>query len=185
MDGIFVPNRTVGIEGLSLLPQLSAGSVYEFHWMVQNPAWWIERTKGPHIHVVNIETIPSPDVFSQIQKLITDSGGKIGIAINPDTPLERILPYVRDVHVGRVLVMTVRPGFSGQSYLKEMESRIRQLRSLYPELDISVDGGINLSTIGGAFAAGANHLAAASAIFSSSNISDAIKNLREKALAGV
>ena len=175
MDGDFVPNKTVGVEDLKGLPEAS----YEFHWMVKDPIRWVEQTPGSHTHLVHVETFSS---FKDVKKAVEKTGGRLGIALNPETPLEKALPYVPEV--AEVLVMTVHPGFSGQRYIPEMEEKIKRLRKLYPALDIEVDGGIGPATIGRAYAAGANLLAAASAIFSSEDIKSSIENLRRCALSG-
>jgi ribulose-phosphate 3-epimerase len=181
MDGDFVPNKTVGIEGLLALPGLDGKVHYEFHWMVRDPKNWVSRFKGPHMHLVHIETI-NESSFKEISEIAKRSGGRIGIAINPETPIEGLLPFVPKVE--RVLVMTVRPGFSGQKYIYEMESKVRKLRELYPKLDIEVDGGVNLDTVPHAYANGANLLAAASAVFAHDDIKGAIQELKKRALSG-
>ena len=152
---------------------------YEFHWMVRNPEKWIERIPGSHMHMVHVETIKS---FAEIEAAVRKSGGRLGLAINPETPLEALLPFASKAE--RILVMTVHPGFSGQKYIAEMEKRISALRAKFPKLDIEVDGGVNLETIHGAYAAGANILAAASAIFASPDKKIAIERLRACALGG-
>jgi ribulose-phosphate 3-epimerase len=176
MDGIFVPNKTVGIEDLKGLPTAK----YEFHWMVADPEKWIGKMPGPHMHLVHVETITS---FEKIEAAVKRAGGSLGLAINPETPLEKLIPYAEKAK--RVLVMTVHPGFSGQKYIYEMGEKIKKLRSLYPKLDIEVDGGVNLETISHAYSSGANILAAASAIFSSDDIKTAVNDLRKRAMSGV
>jgi ribulose-phosphate 3-epimerase len=175
MDGAFVPNKTVGIEDLKDLPE----ATYEFHWMVEDPISWIGQTPGNHMHLVHIETVSS---FKDVKEAVKKAGGRLGLALNPETPLEKVLPFVPEIE--EVLVMTVHPGFSGQKYLPEMEDKIRALRKLHPSLDIEVDGGIGPETIGRAYAAGANLLAAASAIFSSEDIEGNVENLKRCALSG-
>jgi ribulose-phosphate 3-epimerase len=175
MDGVFVPNKTIGIGDLLDLPP----GRYEFHWMVSDPENWIAKIKGNHIHLVHIETISD---FSLIERVVKESGGVLGLALNPETPIERIMPYVKKAK--RVLVMTVRPGFSGQKYIYEMEHKVRELRHLFPSLDIEVDGGVSDETVGHAYSSGANILAAASAIFSSSDIKGAIAELKSRAMTG-
>jgi ribulose-phosphate 3-epimerase len=175
MDGIFVPNKTIGIDGLHDLPE----ALYEFHWMVRDPENWIARIQGPHMHLVHIETIESLD---KVEAAIKKVGGRLGLAINPETPLEKLLPFVPKAK--RVLVMTVRPGFSGQKYIYEMEHKVRKLRELFPALDIEVDGGVNDETVPHAYSSGANLLAAASAIFAQEDIKGAIASLKARALKG-
>lgn len=172
MDGDFVPNKTIGLEELGDLPPAR----YEFHWMVRHPESWIERMKGPHMHLVHVETITD---ISSVESAVKKAGGSLGLAINPETPLEKLLPLVPKAK--RVLIMTVHPGFSGQKYIEEMGQKIRKLRELYPKLDIEVDGGVNMETVSHAYSAGANILAAASAIFSQADIKGAIAALKARA----
>lgn len=175
MDNEFVPNKTIGLESLHNLPEANFG----FHWMVNAPEKWIESTPGPHLHLVHIETISS---FESVRSAVQKAGGRLGLALNPDTPLESVLPHLDDVE--EILVMTVRPGFSGQKYIPEMESKISKLRELRPDLNIGADGGINKETIGRAYSAGANYLAAASAIFANPDIGKAVKELKKCAQSG-
>lgn len=175
MDGEFVPNKTIGLEELHDLPEAK----YEFHWMVKDPENWIIEMPGPHMHLIHIETISS---FERIESAVKQAGGRLGLALNPDTPLDKALPYAEKAE--EILIMTVHPGFSGQKYMPEMEGKMERLRGLYPDLDIEVDGGINLETIGRAYASGANMLAAASAIFSPEDTGKAVQELKEHALAG-
>jgi len=176
MDGDFVPNKTVGLDELVSIPALK-NARYEFHWMVRNPEKWIEHIPGGHMHLVHVETIKS---FAEIEAAVRKSGGRLGLAINPETPLEALLPFA--ARAERILVMTVHPGFSGQKYMVEMEKKISALRAKFPKVDIEVDGGVNLETIRGAYAAGANILAAASAIFAAPDKKAAIEKLRACAL---
>jgi ribulose-phosphate 3-epimerase len=175
MDGQFVPNKTVGIDDLLDLPPAS----YEFHWMVREPERWIERIKGPHMHLVHIEALGS---LESVQAAVKKAGGRLGFAINPETPIEKLLPLAPKAE--RVLVMTVRPGFSGQKYIYDMEHKVRKLREMFPKLDIEVDGGVNNETVNHAYKNGANILAAASAIFASEDIKGAIETLKRRAHEG-
>ncbi|MDD5171555.1 MAG: ribulose-phosphate 3-epimerase [Candidatus ainarchaeum sp.] len=175
MDGKFVPNTTVGIEDLKNLPEAH----YEFHWMVREPERWIAQVPGPHMHLVHIETVKSFDIVEQAVK---KSGGKLGLAINPETSIDLALRLVPKAE--RVLIMTVHPGFSGQSYIREMCDKIKRLRKLYPKLDIEVDGGINNETAAHAYSCGANILAAASAVFAAKDTKAAITGLIKSAKRG-
>ncbi len=179
MDNKFVPNKTVGSESFSGLPK---GVSYEFHWMVENPQEHIAKTKGPHLHIIHVEAIRD---WSAIRKAAKEAGGKLGIAINPSTPLEKLEPYLKgDAGVSRVLVMSVEPGFDGQKYMASVEEKIRRLRMKFPKLHIEVDGGINPATAQSASRAGADKLAAASAIFNASDTRSAVKAIMESAKEG-
>jgi ribulose-phosphate 3-epimerase len=173
MDNKFVPNKTVGPESFSNLPQ---GVHYEFHWMVESPENYISQTKGPHLHTVHVEAIKD---WGAIKKAAKNSGGELGIAINPATPLSQIEPYLKDV--SRVLVMSVVPGFDGQKYIPSVEEKIRELRKKHPALHIEVDGGINSETAKGASKAGADKLAAASAIYNAESVESAVKAIKNSA----
>ena len=172
MDGMFVPNKTIGLESLHDLPKEN----YELHWMVKDPENWIEKVPGPYMHLVHVETITD---FSRIEEAVKKAGGQLGLAINPETPIEKLLPYAEKAK--RILVMTVKPGFSGQKYIHGMGDRIKKLREMLPSLDIEVDGGVNLDTASHAYSHGANILAAASAIFKAESIEGAIDQMKTRA----
>ncbi|MFH1393252.1 MAG: ribulose-phosphate 3-epimerase [Candidatus Micrarchaeota archaeon] len=176
MDGMFVPNNTIGTKHLRGLPE---GLKYEIHWMVLEPERWIAKVKGDYLHIVHVETIRD---FARLQKIVKDNGGKLGIAINPETPAEKLTPYLESLDY--VLVMTVSPGFSGQKYMKEMEARVAGLRKKYGNIDIEVDGGLNKETALGAASAGANKIAAASSIFRAFDVGKAVRELQESADEG-
>ena len=176
MDDIFVPNKTIGPEELKPLPE---GTEYSLHWMVEEPEKWIATMPGPHTHMVHVETLNSDSHFGLVLDTVKDSGGRLGISINPETPLDSVLGYRDDV--SRFLVMSVVPGFEGQKYLQEVEPKIERLRETCPGHEIEVDGGINFETAPRAARAGADMLASASTIFRAENPGEAIKRL--KALA--
>ena len=178
MDNAFVPNNTIGVESLTDLPP---GISYEFHWMVKEPEKWISKVPGEHTHLVHVETIFDWNEIEKALKL----GGKIGLAINPPTPIEKLYPYISEKNIKQVLVMTVNPGFSGQKYIAEVEQKIHALRAKYPNLQIEVDGGINPETSERAVEAGANILAASSSIFTAKNIPDAVKSIYESGIRGI
>lgn len=175
MDNKFVPNLTIGLEELKKIPPNLS---YEFHWMVSEPEKWIDGIKNineSNIHIIHIETIDGN--LEKIRKIVSERREKLGLAINPDTSLAKILPYAKNVE--RILVMGVKPGFSGQKYIKNVETKISILRKMFPKLNIEVDGGINTETLASAIAAGANKIITASAVFSQQNVDEAIKKLRK------
>lgn len=174
MDNRFVPNKTIGPESFEELPKNFS---YEFHWMVENPQDYISKTKGNHLHLVHVETIKD---WGAIKKAAKDSGGRLGLVISPSTKVEKLEPYIHDV--SRVLVMCVNPGFDGQTYMFEVEEKIRELRERFPKLQIEVDGGINPATAKSAAAAGADKLAAASAIYNAQNPHSAVQEIKRAAL---
>lgn len=171
MDGKFVNNKTIGLTELKSLP---TGVNYEFHWMVRDPDVWIAALPGNYLHIIHVEAVKTWD---WVERALKKSNGRIGIAINPDTDVGRLFPYLDNVE--RILVMTVRPGFSAQLYLPEAEAKIKILREKSPHIDIEVDGGVNKSTITRAMRAGANKFAVASAIFAAESIGEALRELKQ------
>ncbi|MGC8899637.1 MAG: ribulose-phosphate 3-epimerase [Candidatus Micrarchaeia archaeon] len=169
MDGVFVPNKTIGIRELRNLP---AGMGYEFHWMVNEPEKWIEKIKGDFLHSVHVEARMD---FKKVKEVAKRNGGRVGLAINPPTPVEMVFPYEKESE--EVMVMAVNPGFSNQKYIPQVEEKIKTLRNRNKDMTISVDGGINVETIGRAAKAGANKFYVASAIFSAQDIGRAVEEL--------
>jgi ribulose-phosphate 3-epimerase len=171
MDNKFVPNFTIGIKELQELP---SGLKYEIHWMVQRPEEWIAKLKGPYLHMVHVEAVES---WEDLLKAVKESGGALGVALNPETPLEKLEPHLKGAK--KILVMSVHPGFYGQKYIPEVEAKVKELRRMLPKAEIEVDGGINPETAVRASGAGADNLAAASSIFAKPDAGKAIGELKD------
>ena len=166
MDGHFVPNLSMGavvVKGLRPITKLPL----EVHLMVENPGRFLDGfvKAGADCLIVHLEVHDDPrPILDQIRNGL---GKKVGLAFNPDMPVSRIEPYLKDIDL--VLCMTVFPGFGGQAYIPESTARLRELRTLIernnPACEIEVDGGIDLKTIGLAAGAGADVFVAGTAIF--------------------
>lgn len=164
MDGMFVPSISFGMPVLQSIRKLS-DMVYDVHLMIEKPERYVEvfAKYGADIITVHVETIENEEVLKKIRSL----GVKVGLSINPETPIERIFPYLEWIDMA--LVMTVHPGFGGQKYIKACTDKIRTLyneinkRAL--DVDIEVDGGLFSETIEEAVKAGANVIVAGSAVF--------------------
>ncbi len=175
MDGHFVPNITIGpvvvkdIRRITRLP-------LDVHLMIENPLRYIDDflKAGSNMITLHIETISASEIRRQRNKF-KKRGIKLGVSLNPDTPLARIKNILGLVDI--VLVMSVNPGFSGQGFIPRALLRIKKLRSIYNG-DISVDGGINENTGRKAIQAGANILAAGTYIFKSKDYKEAIRRLK-------
>eukprot|EP01117_Protostelium_nocturnum_P017159 TRINITY_DN6938_c0_g1_i3.p1 TRINITY_DN6938_c0_g1~~TRINITY_DN6938_c0_g1_i3.p1 ORF type:complete len:154 (+),score=61.56 TRINITY_DN6938_c0_g1_i3:324-785(+) len=130
--------------------------------MVTNPEKWVKdfAKAGASSLTFHIEAVENP---AQLIKEIHDNGMHAAIAIKPNTSVEKIIPFLDSIEM--VLVMTVEPGFGGQSFMEGMMPKVKQIRSLKPELNIQVDGGIDANTISKAAEAGATTFVAGSAIF--------------------
>jgi ribulose-phosphate 3-epimerase len=180
MDGHFVPNLTMGpfiVQTCRAITDLKL----DVHLMITNPDDMIPSfaEAGADLLTVHIETCP--DIKSTFQK-IREHGCQVGVTLNPDTPASAIEPYLALVDL--VLVMTVFPGYSGQSFMPEVVPKIKKIRQsldqVNPEALIEVDGGINQHTIESTWKAGAQVFVAASAIFKHPDgIEQGIQTLRK------
>ena len=183
MDGHFVPNLSFGPPVIASLRQsVPADAFIDCHLMVSEPAKWVEplQKAGANSITFHLESqLPGSDkngsVDAMIQR-IRAAGMNVGIVIKPGTPVEELYPYIDKIDL--VLIMTVEPGFSGQSFMAEMMPKVRVLREKYPSLNIQVDGGLSPDTIDTAAEAGANVIVAASAIFGAKDRKGVIASLR-------
>ncbi|MEM2936325.1 MAG: ribulose-phosphate 3-epimerase, partial [Candidatus Bathyarchaeia archaeon] len=158
MDGHFVPNITFGPATVKALRDKTSLPFY-VHLMIQNPEKYIERfaEAGSDLLTVHAETCPN---LEQILGQIGQKGVKAGIALNPETPLSSIEPILNKIDL--LLIMTVEPGFGGQSFLPATLPKIKEAKERAQKsritLEIGVDGGINKETAPLAVKAGANTL---------------------------
>ena len=175
MDGHFVPNITIGPVVVKYIRKVTRLPL-DVHLMIENPAKYIGAfvNAGSDMITVHIETV-SVKELAAIAKGLKNRGVKLGISLNPATPLAKIKKALALVDF--VLVMSVNPGFGGQAFIPSALSKIRQLRAIFKK-DIAVDGGINNITGKQVREAGANILAAGSYIFGAKNTRAAINSLR-------
>lgn len=177
MDGHFVPNITMGPVVVEALRPHSK-KPFDVHLMIEpaDPFLTAFATAGADIITIHVEAGPHLDRSLQH---IRELGKRAGVSLNPGTPASAI-EFVLDA-VDLILVMTVNPGFGGQKFLPSQLSKITQIRKMIGsrEIELEVDGGINPSTAKQVIEAGANVLVAGSSIFSSSNYSDRISELRQ------
>lgn len=183
MDGHFVPNITIGpliVEAIRPLATALNATV-DVHLMIENPDRYVATfaNAGADIITVHVETAPH---LHRVVQAIHEKGAKAGVTLNPATPLsslEEILPYV-----DLVLVMSVNPGFGGQSYIPTSTDKIRRLRQMLNNIgskaELEVDGGIKPENSAEIIKAGATVLVAGSAIFNdSASITDNIAAFRK------
>lgn len=126
---------------------------------------------------------PVQDRVADVCRRVREAGMKVGLALKPGTPVEAVAEYVAMADM--VLVMTVEPGFGGQSFMADMMPKVRWLRDNYPQLDIEVDGGVGPATIEACAAAGANMIVAGTAIIRAENQRDVIGLLRGAVEKGI
>lgn len=176
MDGMFVPSVSFGMPVISSIRKCSK-AVFDVHLMIEEPARYIEEFKkaGADLITVHIEACKH---LNRTLDMIRQTGLKVGVALNPSTPLDS-LKYVLDM-VDMVLIMSVNPGFGGQSYIDNITDKIKELKTIIDErnldIDIQVDGGINKDNIKSIYDAGANVIVAGTAVFKG-NISGNIEEL--------
>ncbi len=176
MDGNFVPNISFGA-GIAKSVFKGTKLPLDCHLMIANPEMYVEEfaKAGARYITVHAETTNHLDrLLHRIQEL----GCKPAVALNPATPLESIL-WVKDI-VEMILVMSVNPGFGGQSLIPYTLDKVRRLRDCCPDLDIQIDGGINLQTIEDAQRAGANIFVVGSAIFGTENPKETCRQFVQK-----
>jgi ribulose-phosphate 3-epimerase len=184
MDGHFVPNITIGPLVLKALRPKS-GLLFDAHLMIENPDRHIEDFIRAGADLVTVHAETCPHLHRSIS-LIKEKGALAGVALNPATPpdvLEYVLP-----DLDLILLMTVNPGFGGQSFIPGVLPKIRAVRRMLDEgghgAELQVDGGINRDTAAAVVAAGATVLVAGSAIFGQADVSCAIQEIRQ-AVKGV
>ena len=181
MDGHFVPNITLGAPIVKSLRKCS-DLCFDVHLMVSDPIKYIPDfiKAGSDIITVHAESDGSTE---EAVDMINEAGIKAGVAIKPKTPASEVFPYLDKLSM--VLVMTVEPGFGGQSFMTDMMPKIREIRAEAEKrglkLDIEVDGGITDKTLPVAYEAGANVFVAGSYFFGASDRKAAVDAMRHSA----
>ncbi len=175
MDGHFVPNITIGPVVVKYMRKVTRLPL-DVHLMIKNPAKYIGAfvNAGSDMITVHIETVNLKEL-AVIAKSLRSKGIKVGISLNPMTPITKIKNVLSLVDF--VLIMSVNPGFGGQAFIPSAVKKIRQLRAIFKK-DISVDGGINNINAKLVKNAGANILVAGSYIFGAKNTKQAIDSLK-------
>ena len=177
MDGHFVPNLTMGPALCQSLRNQFPDAYLDVHLMVQKPMEYIESfaKAGGNLFTGHIEADSNP---KELADAIHSAGMDAGLAINPPTDVEEILPWVEAFDL--ILIMSVNPGFSGQAFISEVLSKVKKIKPLLRENQrLQMDGGVSLTTCEACKNAGCDTLVAASAIFKTDNYASAITGLRE------
>ncbi len=177
MDGRFVPNMSIGIPVLECLRKVTRLPI-DVHLMIVEPDSMIDAFAKAGADTLCVQIEACTHLHRTIAH-IHQVGCRAGVALNPHTPLDGLKYVINDLDF--VLVMSVNPGFGGQSYIPACTQKIAELHALYPNLLIEVDGGIKASTISAAAKAGASVFVSGSGIFSKSDYAQAISELRSLA----
>lgn len=179
MDGHFVPNITIGpliVEAIKPVTDLPL----DVHLMIENPEQYVEAFAQAGASIITVHEEACVHLHRTVH-LIKSLGIKVGVSINPATPVAAIEPILKDIDL--VLVMSVNPGFGGQSFIHDTLDKMRQLDQLRKErayhYEIEVDGGVNVETAKLCTDAGADVLVAGSAIFNQADRKEALEAIRK------
>ena len=180
MDGLFVPNISIGIPVVKCIRPVTDLPL-DVHLMIREPVRYVERfcDAGADIVTCHVEADTQENILAAIDK-IHAKGKKAGIVLKPKTPAEAALPFLEKVEL--ILVMTVEPGFGGQKFMADMMPKVTALRKLIdeknPACELEVDGGVAPDTCKTCIEAGANVLVAGSAVYKAPDIPARIAELR-------
>ncbi|RYZ39091.1 MAG: ribulose-phosphate 3-epimerase [Myxococcaceae bacterium] len=178
MDGRFVPNITLGPVIVEAIKRVATKPL-DVHLMIVEPERYVEAFAKAGADVLTVHQEASPHLHRTLQQ-IRHAGAKPAVVLNPGTPLVAIEEVLGDVDM--VLLMSVNPGFGGQSFIESTVEKVRRLRAMLDarglDVDIEVDGGINAETAKRVVAAGATVLVAGSYVFGSKDYAKAIQSLR-------
>ena len=181
MDGHFVPNITLGAPIVKCIRK-SSSLPFDVHLMISDPYKYIPDFVKAGSDIITFHVESDSDIEKTID-LILASGKKAGLSVKPKTPIETVYPYLDKLSM--VLVMTVEPGFGGQSFMEDMMPKVSAVKAEIKrkglDIDIQVDGGINNDTISVAAKAGANVFVSGNAIFSSDDAAKTIADFKAKA----
>ena len=173
MDGHFVPNISFGAPIMKSIRKLS-NLVFDVHLMIAEPYRYIDDFAKAGADIITFHVNSDSDVKATLEK-IKSHGIRSGLAVNPDIDVSLLYPYRE--YLDMVLIMSVYAGFGGQSYIDDVNEKIKEAREFFgPDIDIQVDGGINLKNKDVPVSYGANVLVAGTAVFGADNIGQAVKD---------
>lgn len=179
MDGEFVPNITIGAPVVKAIRKCSK-LVFDVHLMIIKPERHIDDFVKAGADIITIHS-EATDNLGAVLAQIKKAGVKPSVSVKPNTPVETIFPYLEALDM--VLIMTVEPGFGGQSFIVEMYDKIKKLRAEIDkrglQTEIEIDGGANLGNINEIIKSGVDVVVAGSAIFCSENPAETVAKLRE------
>jgi len=175
MDAHFVPNLSFGPDVVALAARTSPGFYRNVHLMMTRPDLYLEPFAKAGAQTIQIHVEADCNLHVELRR-IREMGLKNAIAINPETPIDRLYPYLGEID--EALVMTVHPGYGGQKFIEDCLPKVAELRKRCPALDIMVDGGVNGETAVLAAKAGANQFVAGSYLFRQKDMKAAVDAMR-------
>lgn len=181
MDGLFVPNITIGIPVVAAIRKITKLPL-DVHLMIDRPLRYVEQFCDAGADILTIHQEADTEEHNiEALKLIRQKGVRAAMSIKPDTPASALDPYMDLMDM--ILIMTVEPGFGGQKFMEDMMGKVRALRKIIdvrtPGVELEVDGGVNLETAKTCVEAGANVLVAGSALFKAPDTAAFIDGLHQ------
>ena len=180
MDGLFVPNISIGIPVVKSIRPITSLSL-DVHLMIDRPVRYVDQfcDAGADIVTCHVEADTEENIHEALRK-IHAKGKKAGVVVKPKTPAGAVLPFIDEVEM--ILVMTVEPGFGGQKFMADMMPKVQTIRgyidAMNPACELEVDGGVDPTTCKLCIASGANVLVAGSAVYKAEDIPARIAELR-------
>ena len=180
MDGLFVPNISIGIPVVKCIRPVTALPL-DVHLMIERPVRYVDQfcDAGADIVTCHVEADTQENILAAIDK-IHAKGKKAGVVVKPKTPASAVLPFISECDL--ILVMTVEPGFGGQKFMADMMPKVQAIRgyidAMNPTCELEVDGGVDANTCHQCIHAGANVLVAGSAVYKAEDIPARIAQLR-------
>lgn len=179
MDGHFVPNLSIGIPVLESLRKVTRLPL-DAHLMIENPERYVEVFVKAGANSVSVHAEVCKDIPAMAKRL-HDLGARASVGINPETDVQRVLPFAE--HLDMILIMSVHPGFGGQEFIPEALEKLRAVRRELDrrglKVDIEIDGGVKLDNIAEVKAAGANVFVSGSGIFGQGDYRKVVKEMRD------
>jgi len=183
MDGHFVPSISFGPYTIECLRRHIPDVFFDCHMMTAEPEKWVEQVAkaqgskaGLLCYTFHYEATEPRNMTQKVIDLVKKNNMKVGLTLNPDTPVEALLKYADQIDVA--LIMTVYPGRGGQSFIEEMMEKVKTIRAKYPNLDIEVDGGVKPKTIDMAAKAGANLIVSGSGVYKAADMAKSIATMQ-------
>jgi len=180
MDAHFVPNLSFGPDVVALAKRVAPDFYRNVHLMMTRPDLYLEPFAKAGAQTIQIHVEADCDIHHELAR-IRAMGIRPGLVLNPETPVNLVLPYLKECD--ELLVMTVHPGYGGQKFISDCLPKITTVRKLRPQLDIMVDGGVNAETAVLAAQAGANQFVAGSYLFKQADMGASVDALRTSCAA--
>lgn len=179
MDGMFVPNISFGPPVIEYVRKVLPDIKFDVHLMIEEPVRYLEKLAGFDIYMFTVHYEATSDLAETLKK-VHEAGMKTGVALKPATPVSVLADYIDDIDM--ILIMSVEPGFGGQKFNPDSLDKVRQAREMIQksgrDIDVEIDGGINLDNLPKVLDAGVNVVVAGTAVFKG-DIKENVKNIQE------